>query len=187
MVRIIAQFRFFFIHLQQEDETKPVCLRCTKGGFECLGYARLRLWHHTSTAPFPDRGGVTVHEGQQTRARALKSPPPELSLIAFQGDICFAFMFSNFVWRAYGTPWLDHAAGGKLGELALNTARALSQANFGQSNLKPDIELQGAILYGKCLRSLALQLEDHTTNTGQDLLIPILLMMMHAVSTLFEY
>lgn len=111
----------------------------------------------------------------------VASPPPEMSLIAFQGDFCFSFMFSNFVWRSYGAPWLDQAAAGKLGRLSLDATKALSQANFGKSNHQSDIELKGVIQYGKCLESLAQELG---SSCGRDLLVPILVLLMHAVSPL---
>ncbi|EWY83117.1 hypothetical protein FOYG_12969 [Fusarium oxysporum NRRL 32931] len=170
------------------DETKPVCLRCTKGGFECLGFNRERLWHHTSTAPFP-RDKVSLqnashsgHKATPSTMSRVASPPPEMSLIAFQGDFCFAFMFSNFVWRSYGTPWLDQAAAGKLGSLSLDATKALSEANFGRSNHKPDIELKGVVQYGKCLKTLAGALGSSAVQGGQHLLVPILVLLMHAAS-----
>ncbi|RSM19447.1 hypothetical protein CDV31_001607 [Fusarium ambrosium] len=172
------------------DETKPVCVRCTKGGFECLGYIRDRVWRHTSTAPFPTMAYTeTTSAGQNTSTSPSKdtsttntrvaSPPPEMSLIAFQGDFCFSFMFSNFVWRSYGAPWLDQAAAGKLGRLSLDATKALSQANFGKSNHQSNIELKGVIQYGKCLESLAQELG---SSCGRELLVPILVLLMHAAS-----
>ncbi|KAF9781052.1 hypothetical protein IL306_014349 [Fusarium sp. DS 682] len=111
----------------------------------------------------------------------VASPPPEMSLIAFQGDFCFAFMFSNFVWRSYGTPWLDQAAAGKLGSLSLDATKALSEANFGRSNHKRDIELNGVVQYGKCLKTLAGALGSGAVQGRQDLLVPILVLLMHAL------
>ncbi|KAH7121724.1 hypothetical protein B0J13DRAFT_599332 [Dactylonectria estremocensis] len=164
------------------DETKPTCVRCTKGGFECLGYQRAQLWHHTSTAPFPE---MALPEAQSNAfmptANRLSSPPPELSLVAFQGDFCFSFMFSNFVWRSYGVLWLDQAAQGKLGNLALDTTKALAQANFGRLNHKSAIELQGVVKYGNCLKTLAADL-GRCMAGSQDLLVPILVLMMQAAS-----
>ncbi|KAF4468718.1 Transcriptional regulatory moc3 [Fusarium albosuccineum] len=175
------------------DETRPVCVRCTKGGFECLGYARNQVWRNTSTAPFPkpdapdeslmQRDTSSGHIKDATLVtRRVASPPPEMSLVAFQGDFCFSFMFSNFVWRSYGTPWLDEAAAGRLGHLSLDATRALSEANFGRSNHQPDIELKGVVQYGKCLKTLAMELESGIAHGGRDLLVPILVLMMHAAS-----
>ncbi|KAI5456629.1 hypothetical protein BGZ63DRAFT_417610 [Mariannaea sp. PMI_226] len=170
------------------DETKPVCTRCTKAGFECLGYERARMWHHTSTAPFPAADQEAEKQKQDSALAAkhhrVSSPPPELSLIAFQGDFCFSFMFSNFIWRSYGALWLNQAAEGKLGNLALNATKALSHANFGRSNHKSDIELEGSIQYGKCLKRLATELGrgPELVKDGNQLLVPILLLIMHAAS-----
>lgn len=117
-------------------------------------------------------------------ADRVQSPPPELSLVAFQGDFCFSFMFSNFIWRSYGSLWLNQAAEGKLGHLAFDATKALSQANFGRTNHKTDIELEGSVQYGKCLTTLATELGKGTAlvKDGNQLLIPILILLMHAAS-----
>jgi hypothetical protein len=92
-------------------------------------------------------------------------------------------MFSNFVWRSYGSSWLDKSAEGRLGDLAREATKALSLSNFGRANHKPDIQLQGAATYGKCLKALADELGNRlASGTGsQDLLYPVLILMMHAV------
>ncbi|KAK7430697.1 hypothetical protein QQZ08_002741 [Neonectria magnoliae] len=169
------------------DETKPTCVRCTKAGYECLGYERVRLWHHTSAAPFPIVSPPVWDLAHRRNAASnrVQSPPPELSLVAFQGDFCFSFMFSNFVWRSYGALWLDQAAQGKLGGLALDATKALAQANFGRLNHKADIELEGMVQYGKCLGTLAADLGKcmSMVQRAQELLVPILVLMMHAVGS----
>lgn len=108
----------------------------------------------------------------------------ELSLTAFQDDFCFAHMFSNFVWRAYGNLWLSCAAGGKVGSLSLDASKAMAQAHFGRTHKQAAIEHTGQKQYGKCLNSLATRLSDAATavNTGKhELIIPILVLLMHAV------
>lgn len=92
-------------------------------------------------------------------------------------------MFSNFVWRSYGVLWLDQAAEGKLGDLALSATKALSKANFGRSNRISEIELEGSVQYGKCLKKLASRIEQEIA-AGQEarlLIVPILVLIMHAV------
>jgi hypothetical protein len=59
------------------------------------------------------------------------SPPQELGLVAFKNDICFAFLHDNFVWRTYGTPWLQMAIEGKMDNLSFQSGQALSQMSFG--------------------------------------------------------
>lgn len=124
------------------------------------------------------------HDAIVLAADRVPSPPPELSLIAFQGDFCFSFMFSNFVWRSYGALWLDQAAQGRLGGLSLDATKALAQANFGRLNHKSDIELEGVVQYGQCLKTLADDLGRCMTlvQGAEDLLVPILVLLMHAVS-----
>ncbi|ORX93374.1 hypothetical protein BCR34DRAFT_608573 [Clohesyomyces aquaticus] len=156
------------------DETKPICQRCTKAGYNCLGYERERIWMNISTAPISDDQTVAA-ANQMERT----SPPRELSLVAFQSDFCFAYMFANHVWRSSGGLWLKDAAGGKFGSLSLNATTALSQANFGRSNHQPIIERGGIQLYGQCLAALGRQLGS-LNQGGQALIVPILVLLMHA-------
>jgi hypothetical protein len=110
-------------------------------------------------------------------------PTQELSLVAFEGDICIAHLFRNFVYKTYGTLWLEQAAGGKLGDLSSEATKALSQYTFGVQNKVQDIELQGAVRYGKCLRVLASELENGPKlhATGHGLVVPILVLLIYAV------
>jgi hypothetical protein len=114
------------------------------------------------------------------------SPARELSLSAFEGVMCFAKLFQNFVWRTFGTTWMEYAAKGKVGDLSLSAAKAVSQVNFGRQNRRPEVELEGAVQYGKCLRILANELKDGAALVDrgqcQDLVIPIMLLMIYAVS-----
>ena len=178
-----------------EDEEKPACHRCIKGGFDCLGYERERLWRNISTIPFheystsvPRLNDELVVALQRTAAAnsvQSPSPPPELSLVAFQDNFCLTFMFDNHVWRSSGVLWLEQAARGSLGELSLNAAYALSQANFGRSYHQWDLEMQGVLLYGQCLKALADQLA--SIKPRAELIVPILILLTHAVSTLYLF
>jgi hypothetical protein len=115
----------------------------------------------------------------------VMSPPKELSLVAFQGDFCHAFLFTNFVWKAYGSPWLEQAAEGKLGDLSHDATRALAQTHFGRSNHRQEIEVQGVMLYGQCLIRLAEELGTGMvlggSSGGEALLVPMLVLMIFAV------
>ena len=115
--------------------------------------------------------------------RKTESPPQELSFIAFQGDFCFAYLFENFVWRAYGNQWLEQAAEGKLGDLSMDATTALAHSHFGRSNIQSEIQLKGQVGYGKCLKTLAQELGKgvELAKEGSDLIVPILVLMMHAV------
>ncbi|KAI1640989.1 hypothetical protein F4809DRAFT_293972 [Biscogniauxia mediterranea] len=165
------------------DETKPLCHRCAKGGFECLGYERPTQWRHTSTAPLPTPDPPSS-EAKQRLALVLMgvSPTRQIDLTAFRGDMCVAYMSQNFVWKSYGTLWLDQAAAGKLGDLSLQATNALSQLSFGLYSNMQDVELMGASLYGKCLRALAEELGKAPSIgcKGHELIIPILVLMMLA-------
>ncbi|KAI0181208.1 hypothetical protein GGR52DRAFT_23480 [Hypoxylon sp. FL1284] len=171
------------------DEAKPQCQRCTKAGFECLGYERATQWRYISVAPrsiSPMYAPDFVNSLQPGPTSMGFAPSPELSLVGFKREVYTAHMFGNFVWKSYGYLWLDQAAEGKLGDLSLDAVSALAQLNFGLSNRMQDIQLRGAALYGKCLRVLADELgKDGTTVHGsQRLVVPILvLMMVSAIQT----
>ncbi|KAI0882077.1 uncharacterized protein GGS22DRAFT_54296 [Annulohypoxylon maeteangense] len=163
------------------DEAKPQCYRCTKAGFECLGYERATQWRHTSVSARPASRlhGPECTE-QMQNIRIDFGPAPELSLIAFEGDICTAQMFRNFVWKSYGSLWLDQAAEGRLGRLSLDAVKALARLNFGLSNRVPNFQLQGDAQYGKCLRVLIEELGKDRSGTcdNRTLVVPILVLMM---------
>ncbi|KAI1098265.1 hypothetical protein F4804DRAFT_132420 [Jackrogersella minutella] len=167
------------------DEAKPQCYRCLKAGFECLGYERVTQWRHTSVAPRPTSRLHMPGFIELTQLGPMSyAPPPELSLSAFEGDMCTAQMFRNFVWKSYGTLWLDRAAEGKLGNLSLDAVKALARLNFGLSNRVQELQLQGAAQYGKCLRVLAEELgkDGSVAHDNRTLVVPILVLMM--VSTI---
>lgn len=113
--------------------------------------------------------------------------PQQMSLVAFQSDFCFAHIFLNFVWRGYGSLWLEQAAEGKLGPVALDAAKALAQSTFGKSKNLANIELQGTVHYGKSLQALVTELKNSqallSKGEAYKLVVPILVLMMHAVCT----
>lgn len=160
-------------------------------------------WHHLSTghgasgAP-PNQSNLgkllVVHprrkltEQRSTSVRTVlpsteySSLPIQLSLDAFETDFCFAYIFSNFVWRGYGTSWLYQSAQGLLGQLAFDSAKALAETSFGKSQKSYKTEMQGRIKYGKALRCLIEDLSDGHEGTLRGLVIPVLLLLMHSVS-----
>lgn len=172
------------------DEDKPKCQRCTRAGFECLGYVRERIWRNASSIQFPQPQPlssrpqdllVDSHAGVPQMQAGRSSPPQELSLVAFEDNMCLSFMFSNYVWRSAGILWLEAAAVGKSGSLSLHATHALSQAAFGRFHSQPDIEYKGITKYGQCLTALAAYLAKPKPNSQE--IVPMLLFLMHAVSS----
>lgn len=174
------------------DEARPECKRCVRAGFVCSGYARERIWRNVSSHSFltseasSSRGQnaieTTMQPGHFTKQIAARSPPRELSLVAFRDNIYFSFMFFNYLWRSHRINWLECAAIGKLGSLSRDATYALSQANFGRFNHQADIELQGVTLHGRCLKTLATQLINADKRV-RDLIVPILVLFAYAVCT----
>ena len=75
------------------------------------------------------------------------------------------------------------AAKGDLGQLSLNASRALSQTNFGSARHQEDIRLDGIVHYSKVLKELAPQLSDPRKSGVEELIIPIMMLLLHAVSS----
>ena len=183
----------YFTLTSTKDEVKPICERCTKGGYECLGYEREMLFRNLYTNPSLDSTGPsTVQRRSPNRAGGSGSqiifvpqPPRELDLSAFRWEIYVSRMFDNFIWRSYGAGWLDLAARGKLGNLSLNAVKALSQFSFGQTNRITDIKVRGGTYYGDCLSVLGKELQSSTAlaEGGHHLVCPILILIMSAVSS----
>ncbi|KAI3335297.1 hypothetical protein F4824DRAFT_465337 [Ustulina deusta] len=108
--------------------------------------------------------------------------PTQISLAAFQEDLCFAYIFSNFVWRGYGASWLHQSAQGLLGQLAFDSVKALAEISFGKSQKSHQTEIQGRLKYGRALRYMIERLGDGQKDGLWELVIPILLLLMHTTT-----
>ncbi len=106
--------------------------------------------------------------------------------MAFQGDMCFAFLFENFIWRSFGDRWLEQAAKGRLGGLSREATNAIAHSHFGRSNMLSDVQRRGDVGYGRCLEALRTELSKDVLArvAGSGLVVPILVLMMHAVCNL---
>ncbi|KAH6662280.1 hypothetical protein B0J14DRAFT_496261 [Halenospora varia] len=164
------------------DETKPICKRCTKAGYTCSGYDRALRFLNSFQDGFSacTNGGNIVTRVE--KISTTQSPPPELGLVAFKDNICFSFLMDNFVWRTYGTPWLELAALGNMGKLSLDSCQALSQVNFGVHYHQGGMQVQGAIQYGGVLRSLIPRLARSKEPEMGALIVPIMLLLMYTSS-----
>lgn len=117
------------------------------------------------------------------KARTTMPPmPTHVSLAAFQEDLCFAYIFSNFVWRGYGASWLHQSAQGLLGQLAFDSVKALAEISFGKSQKSHQTEIQGRLKYGKALRHMVEKLGDGQRGDLRELVVPILLLLMHTAT-----
>ncbi|KAH8819330.1 hypothetical protein F5884DRAFT_839408 [Xylogone sp. PMI_703] len=176
------------------DEAKPICRRCIKAGFEspCPPEPPSSAEETTSAIVTNHNRRHGEHRVQRIVPNLVPTRieiPQQMSLVAFQNDIFFAYIFSNFIWRGYGSIWLEHAAEGRLGPLALDAAKALAQSTFGKSKKVTDVEIQGGIHYGKSLQALAKELGNTRAlllkGETHKLIVPVLVLMMHA-STLTD-
>ncbi|ORY15598.1 hypothetical protein BCR34DRAFT_477610 [Clohesyomyces aquaticus] len=170
------------------DEGKPTCNRCEKSGYECAGYNTGIHFINTSTAPFQDnQPNKTIQYADKVpvniapRIRPVVTiVPPELSLVAFQSDVCMSHLFSNFVWRTYGYGWLDLGAEGKLDVMTHQSVKALSSSFFGVLYRQEEIQLKGSMQYGKVLTMLRPRLSDPRKSGVENLIVPIMVLLMHA-------
>ncbi|MCJ1263591.1 hypothetical protein MMC22_003461 [Lobaria immixta] len=97
-----------------------------------------------------------------------------------------ALLVANFVWRTYGTPWIEMAAKGNLGQMSLHASRALSQTNFGSAHHQEEIKLDGMTQYSKVLKALAPQLSDPRRPGVEELIVPVMMLLIHAASSYFR-
>lgn len=89
-------------------------------------------------------------------------------------------MLHNFVWRTFGVGWLESAAAKKLDETSAQAVGALSRIFFGIEHQLEDVQLKGSVQYGKALSLLRPALEDIRKPGIENLIVPILIMLMHA-------
>lgn len=81
--------------------------------------------------------------------------------------------------------WLEPAAQEQLDPLSTQSIRALSNIFFGMSYHQEDIQLQACLHYGKALKQLRGGLADPRKPGIENLIIPVLILLMHAVSYIF--
>lgn len=156
----------------------------------CAGYDTGIHFVNTLTTKFQGGEDQSAAEVQYVRNVPVKvvprirtaAVPPELSLVAFQSNVCLSFMFSNFVWRTYGHGWLEPAAVKQLDSLSSQAVKALSSIFFGIQHHQEDLQLRGSMQYGKAITLLRPALSDPTNPGIENLIIPVLILLMHAVS-----
>ncbi|KIW70817.1 hypothetical protein PV04_03056 [Phialophora macrospora] len=180
------------------DETRPACKRCEKAGYACAGYERkLEMRFHTfddqieagpsktSKEPPLSRDNVPERLVLRSNDAQQSSTPlsPELSFVAFRENIQFSYLFDNFVWSSYGSPWLQMSAEGKLDALSLEACRAFSLSIFGRHHHQAEIEVSGAVHYDKTVRALSSRLSNVGAPGSECLIVPIMVLLMHASST----
>ncbi|KIX96742.1 uncharacterized protein Z520_07461 [Fonsecaea multimorphosa CBS 102226] len=184
------------------DEARPSCKRCEKAGYSCAGYERkLEMRFHTfadQTEPAVSPSTKTSKDVPLTTTgdfpenlvlRSNNSPPSsssipqELSFVAFRDNIQFSYLFDNFVWSSYGSPWLQMAAEGKLDALSLEACRAFSLSIFGRHHRQAEIEVTGAVHYDKTVRALSTRLSNVGAPGSENLIVPIMILLMHSSST----
>ena len=173
------------------DESKPTCKRCEKSGYACGGYKTSTKFINTLVVPFEEctshqpsssieyAGNVSITVIPRMRTAPL---PTELSLVAFQSDICISFLMQNFLWRAYGDGWFEPAAKKQLDPLSSQAVRALSNIFFGMSHHQERSQLLACLQYGNVLGGLNGGLADPRRPGLENLLVPVLISLMYTVS-----
>jgi hypothetical protein len=136
-----------------------------------------------TTPPVPRDGFPEALVLRSNDSRGGSGPlPPELSFVAFRENIQFSYLFDNFVWSSYGSPWLQMSAEGKLDALSLEACRAFSLSIFGKHHHQSEIEMSGAVHYDKTVRALSVRLSNVGSPGSESLIVPIMILLMHAVS-----
>ncbi|KIW51732.1 hypothetical protein PV05_10421 [Exophiala xenobiotica] len=193
------------------DESRPTCKRCEKAGYVCAGYDRkLQMRFHTfeagsaenpaastvsarttkdvpfrlsTTVTVPLQKNLVLRSNNEGPAPPTSVLPQELSLVAFRDDVQFSYLFDNFVWSSYGSPWLQMAAAGRLDALSLEACRAFSLSIFGKHHHQRDIVVSGAMHYDHTVRALSSRLSRVGSPGSEGLIIPITILLMHSSTT----
>lgn len=108
--------------------------------------------------------------------------PQEMSLASFKTDMQYAFLFSNFVWSTYGSPWLQLSAKGKLGVLPQQACSAFSQVTFGRHHCRQDLEIDGEERYGQAVSKVRAGLSNPSNPAFSELLVPVLIFLLYSSS-----
>ena len=108
--------------------------------------------------------------------------PQEMSLVAFKTDMQYSFLFSNFVWSTYGSPWLQLSAKGKLGVLPQQACSAFSQVTFGRHHARQDLEIDGAERYAQAVSKVRAGLGNPSDPAFSELLVPVLIFLLYSSS-----
>ena len=171
------------------DEGRPICERCSKAKYTCAGYDKPLEFRHAKfdSSTTSDRAPASEPPSSRPSNVIINNPkvvslPNELSLVAFKEDISLSFLMTNFVWRTYATPWIQMATKGDLGRLPLDASLALSHTNFGTSYNQQQIKVDGLIRYSHVLKALTPYLSDPQKPGVENLIIPVLMLLIHAVS-----
>jgi hypothetical protein len=88
----------------------------------------------------------------------------------------------NFLWRAHGDGWFELAAKEQLDSLSSRAIKALSNIVYGMSHHQEETRLLAYLQHGKVLRGLNSGLADPRKIGLENLLVPILISLMYAVS-----
>ena len=98
----------------------------------------------------------------------------------FPHHLSDAFLFRNFVWASYGSPWLQLSAQGKLGVLAQQACSSFSMTVFGRHHQCKDIELDGVAIYGHAVAKVRAHLASAPSPRLAELLMPVLILLLHS-------
>lgn len=156
------------------DRQRPHCERCLRAGFVCLGYAKgLTIIHNQ---------GTTTNSRSKYIATTRRSP--ELSLVAFQDQIVFTYLFDTYAWANFGRPWLQLSARDESTSLTAKSSRALAYGIFGNDHVQSKLRVRAAELYGVALNVLSTKLQDSSREDAAKLVVPAMIMSLYAVCAL---
>jgi hypothetical protein len=138
----------------------------------------------------PPSDGCCLKNGTPAAAKDLRrqiSISPTLSLSPFKHNIQYSFLFAHLIWSQHGSPWLQAAAQGKLGDLALEACHAFSMKLFGHHHSLIEVENRGAEVYGGVVLKLSNQLPSVRASSGEQLLAPAMILLLQAVISILLY
>ncbi|GAB1201080.1 hypothetical protein APSETT444_010467 [Aspergillus pseudonomiae] len=176
-----------------QDEAKPLCDRCTKGGYRCDGYVAFAEFHD-ETKRFPQNWPKA--EASLARSRLIheeKSRSPWIITPTRDEDNIFTTHLVHKIFNQHDAEAIHLAstisfhlsqpdvntASDKALVLSKTSLRALSTAYFGQVHNLPDLLHRGSRWYSDALKELQLQLYHPEHALREDLLVVIIYLAMY--------
>lgn len=133
------------------DQTRPICLRCQKDGFECDGYETMKIVQvHSQTSTPPHAKAIMAVVNRSPDAVLLQTPmlPRECTL----GGLCSVLHCDLFV--DHPDSWVGFDAIRQPYGLAGQCLYALSQGYYERKSKHTTLTHGCATLYLDCLRDV---------------------------------
>ncbi|EPS32070.1 hypothetical protein PDE_07029 [Penicillium oxalicum 114-2] len=180
------------------DETKPLCTRCLKAGYQCEGYVQyaefIDVTSQVSSKKLSERGSTSGANATRnvpacSSSSAASPGSYELPLISSsvnlplnEKDVFITHLMSRlFSWHEdpsspQSASWIEILLRGPEDEtsLSFSSIHALATVYFAKVHRQSSLMRQGARLYSRALQALQMNLQDPILCMEDDLLVAII-------------